>query len=237
MAHIVEWSEFTWDSMYWGQLVPDHWPEWKRRYNMGDFVPRPRGDYRAWLLNLKTQSVTQGPAIGADAPDVTALQATCAAQITRIDDTDAAAAALQSKQEAEADGRRMTDAALREQIGDWKRLDGWTPEAAAALQAISTTPAFDPSTFKPEFKVRIIGGEIRLDWKKKGADGVFVYCRLRGQTTWIKLAMDTSSPYIDGRPLAQAGVAEVREYMLRGVVNDEAIGLDSDILSIAWEGQ
>jgi len=60
---------------------------------------------------------------------------------------------------------------------------------------------------------------------------------LRGQTTWIKLAMDTSSPYIDGRPLAQAGVAEVREYMLRGVVNDEAIGLDSDILSIAWEGQ
>ena len=27
----------------------------------GDFIPQPNGDYRAWLLNLKTQITTQGP--------------------------------------------------------------------------------------------------------------------------------------------------------------------------------
>ena len=48
--------------------------------------------------------------------------------------------------------------------------------------------------------------------------------------------MDTSSPYIDGRPLAQAAVAETREYMLRGVLTDVEIGLDSDIQSITWGG-
>ncbi len=44
------------------------------------------------------------------------------------------------------------------------------------------------------------------------------------------------SLYIDGNPLFQAGVPEVREYMLRGVIADEEIGLDSDIQSIAWGG-
>ena len=45
-----------------------------------------------------------------------------------------------------------------------------------------------------------------------------------------------SSPYIDGRPLAQANVPETREYMLRGVVTDVEIGLDSDIQSITCGG-
>ncbi len=48
--------------------------------------------------------------------------------------------------------------------------------------------------------------------------------------------MDTYSPYIDGRPLAQANVPETREYMLRGIMQDVEIGLDSDIQSITWAG-
>jgi len=82
-----------------------------------------------------------------------------------------------------------------------------------------------------------VGGEIRLDWQKKGADAVHIYGRLRGQANWVLLGMDTSSPYIDGRPLAQPNVAEVREYMLRGVVEDVEIGLDSDVLNATWGGQ
>jgi hypothetical protein len=34
----------------------------------------------------------------------------------------------------------------------------------------------------------------------------------------------------------QPGVPEVREYMLRGVIDDVEIGLDSDIQSITWGG-
>lgn len=36
--------------------------------------------------------------------------------------------------------------------------------------------------------------------------------------------------------LAQASVPEVREYVLRGVIADVEIGLDSDIMSITWGG-
>ena len=41
---------------------------------------------------------------------------------------------------------------------------------------------------------------------------------------------------IDGRPLATAGVAEVREYMARGMDGDNEIGLESDIVSINFAG-
>lgn len=92
-------------------------------------------------------------------------------------------------------------------------------------------------TFKPSFKARAIPGGIRLDWKKRGVDGVIVFCRLRGQTKWNQIGVDTSSPFLDARPLETTGVPEVREYMLRGMVNDQPIGLNSDVQSVTWGGR
>ena len=67
--------------------------------------------------------------------------------------------------------------------------------------------------------------------------GVHIYARLVGQTVWTRIALDTSSPYIDGRPLAVAGVPEHREYMLRGCdINEAEVGQDSDIVSITFGG-
>src|SRR6185503_1169066 len=94
---------------------------------------------------------------------------------------------LASATQSQADGRVTTDASLRELIGDWKRLPAWTDAIAAQLQAVATGTAFDPDTYKTEFTVSIVAGEIRLDWKKKGATGVAVYARLAGQVTWTKI--------------------------------------------------
>jgi hypothetical protein len=44
------------------------------------------------------------------------------------------------------------------------------------------------------------------------------------------------SPYFDNSPLAQAGVAEKREYMGRGVLHDQEIGVDSDIVTVTFGG-
>ena len=59
---------------------------------------------------------------------------------------------------------------------------------------------------------------------------------LKGQTAWNFLARDTSSPYIDNRPLATPGTAEVRETMAYGGLNDQQIGLQSDIVSVTFGG-
>jgi hypothetical protein len=201
-----------------------------------DFIPAARGLYRAWQLNLKTKIPTDGATLGLAAGVITSVQATCTAQITLIDAVTAAQSALDAALAAEAAGRRTTDAALRELIGDWKRLSTWTPAIAANLQAAHTSSPFDSTNYKPEYKVSLVAGEIRIDFKKKGVDGVAIYARLAGQTTWTRIGTDTSSPYIDGRPLAAPGVPETREYMLRGMIKDDEVGIDSDVARIAWSG-
>lgn len=203
---------------------------------MTDFIPSNWAEYRAWLLNLQTNIPTEGPKFGLTPTQITAIQSTCQAQIDKIDASNAAAAAAAAAFETNKTGKQTTDTALQEEIKDWKAATGWTEAIAAQLRVVSAKPDFNPDTYKCEFTVKIVGGEIRIDFKKKGVQAVNVYCRRKGQTTWTFLARDSSSPYIDGNPLFQPGVPEVREYMLRGVINDVEVGLDSDIVSITWAG-
>ena len=239
MADIIRFDQgYHWDDGNCYDLPPLFpLPKLKGLKHMaGDFIPPGKGDYRAWLLNLKTNITTQGPLFSLAAGEVTATTAACTAQIALADAAVAAASALKSALQAEADGKKTTNALLRNKISDWKQMPLFTPAIAQELRVIGTAATFDPGAYKPDFKVKISGGEIRLDWVKKGADAVHIYGRLRGQPGWTLLGMDTSSPYIDGRPLAQANVPEAREYMLRGVLQDVEIGLDSDIHSITWGG-
>ena len=67
-------------------------------------------------------------------------------------------------------------------------------------------------------------------------EGWRLYARLRGTTSWERIAIEHHAPYFDTRPLAQSNVSEVREYMARRVVNDEEIGVDNDIVSITFAG-
>jgi hypothetical protein len=202
------------------------------------FIPAAWALYRAWLLNLKNEIPTAGPLFGLAAGDITAVVNLCTAQIALIDAYDAAVTAQATALAANRSGKGTTDEALAVFIANWKTqvAAGWTDAIAAQLRVVSSHTSFDPFTFKAEYTLKIVGGEIRIDWKKKGVQGMRIYCRVRGTLGWTFLSYDSNSPYIDGNPLANAGVPEEREYMLRGVMNDQEIGLDSDIQSILWSG-
>jgi hypothetical protein len=240
MARIIRWGdpEMVWGNFFWGQLVPET-PGWKDKKSMGsDIIPHARDAYGEYLLRLRGAMTTQGPALGLDPAITSGFQATLDAQKNRMTNTDTAAAALASADGLEKDGRKMTDQVIRESIAAWKLLPAWNTAIAAALEAVSSKPPVDMIGHKVKFTVRLVAGEIRIDWVKAGVYGVHVYSRLKGQTKWIRIALDTSSPYIDGRELAVAGVAETREYMLRACDRDEAdFGVDSDIGTITWSGQ
>jgi hypothetical protein len=66
--------------------------------------------------------------------------------------------------------------------------------------------------------------------------GVNIYSRLKGQSEWTFLALDTESPYHDTRALAVAGVAETREYIAYGVLSDEELPTGSDIITVVYGG-
>ena len=137
--------------------------------------------------------------------------------------------------EVDTEGTQISS--IRTILTTLKVLPNWKSSGAdAELQSSASSSEFDPSTYKPQFTVEVLGGLITLKFKKKGVDGVVIYARLSGTSGWTKLGTDTSSPYIDGRPLTVPGVPEVREYMLRGMIDDDEIGLESDVVCLTYGG-
>ena len=220
-------------------------PKKRRRSNsnsniittMSDFVPSRREDRRTWLLNISEKAAAQVVAGGGTAPQGTALKAAADAVLAAYDTTDSAKTTLDGKKAIEKDTEGNQLVIIRSLFKTLKVLPTFKSSGAdAELQSSGSSSDMDPDEYKPVITVSIKGGQITFEFKKKGVDALAFYGRLRGSLIWTKLAVDTSSPYIDGRPLAVPGVAEVREYMARGMIDDEEIGLESDIVSLTYGG-
>jgi hypothetical protein len=150
---------------------------------------------------------------------------------TEAETARAHAAAMEAQ---ESTGRKTLNTLLRGKIANWKTLGAYTEMIGQDLEIIGSGPVVDEENYKPEITGKVVGGEIRIGFKKKGVDGVNVYCRLRGTSAWRKLAFDSSSPYVDTEPLANPAVPETREYKAMGVIKDAEIGQDSDIVSVTF---
>lgn len=198
-----------------------------------DFVPSKRNDQYLWWKNLSDNITAEGPKIGLAAADITAAKAVADDQLGKMEATDAAKAALDGARATEKVATEANLLNIRAKVRNWKTLAGYAASGSeGVLKLKGSGPVFDPGAFKPVLKVSIEGGQIRIEFTKGGADAVAVYCRLRGTAAWTKIGTDSSSPYFDTKPLANPNVPEVREYMGMGVIDDEEIGLPSDIVSV-----
>ena len=105
MAEIIRYDQgYHWDDGNRYDQPPSFpLPKLKGRKSMADFIPPTKGDYRAWLLNLKTQITTQGPLFSLASAEVTATVTITSAQIALEDAVVAAESALKSAREAQAD--------------------------------------------------------------------------------------------------------------------------------------
>lgn len=220
-------------------------PKKRRRSNtksntinhMPDYIPTKRELRRAWLQNISEKAATQVVAGGGTAPVATDLTTAADALIAAYAETDSAKTAYEGKKAVEQNTEDTQIAIIRSILTSLKVLPNWKSSGAdAELQASASATEMDPGAYKPVIRVVLQGGLITLEFKKKGVDALVIYGRLRGTLGWTKLGVDTSSPYIDGRPLTTPGVPEIREYMARGMMDDEEIGLESDIVSITYGG-
>jgi hypothetical protein len=203
---------------------------------MADYFPRNEGEQIDWLQNFKTLLPTVGVTLGMTAAEATQMQSDIGNYLSVHLSTEALVTQLAG---ARANRKAMKVTLLgkvRDRVNKFKVHDAYTVAYGAQLGTVSSGSDFDPNTYKPVITIAIVAGEIRISFKKGGADGVNVYCRLKGTTTWRKLAFDSVSPYVDTEPLANPAVPETREYMARGVIDDAEIGLDSDIVPIVFGG-
>jgi hypothetical protein len=70
----------------------------------------------------------------------------------------------------------------------------------------------------PKFSAELLQGAgcqcVKLSFYKYNHMGVYIESR-RGTGAWEFQSIDTENPYMDERPLLQAGTPEVREYRMR----------------------
>lgn len=203
---------------------------------MADFIP-PADDAKIiWLTNLRDTIDAHATTLGITAARVTQIKAWCNDLIAQINATNTAKQAWLAAAATKATQQTASLGGLRGEINQWKANPACTDAIEAALKIVGSGSDFDPDTFKAEITAEVISGHVRIKFKKGQTHGINLYSRLKGQSAWKFVSRDTNSPYDDFTALAVAGTPEVREYQAYGVLNDEQIGLASDIVSVTFGG-
>jgi hypothetical protein len=202
-----------------------------------DWMPHKRDTRYRFYKNMSTNVVGEAVKFGGVAADATAVKAAVDAAMARMDATDTAEDALNTARPLETAADAAAQQILRTKVKNWKTLPGWAASGSeGTLELTGTSSTMDPLSHKSTIRLNLVPGGVRVDFTKKGVSAANIYMRVRGAGSFTKIAMVLESPYIDTTPLAKAGVPEVREYMVRGVLHDEEIGTDSNTVSITFAG-
>lgn len=203
---------------------------------MKDFIPSSDNGMVSWCTNHKTKVDAQAPTLGLTVAEVTNQKASCDLI------TDAIATVVEAKGSYESAVAnkdlvvKTETGKIRNFVKDVKRNAAYTDAIGNDLGVVGTGNLFVPATYKTALKVKSHPGYLTLKFVKKGAEGINLYTRIKGESEWKKLSFFAHSPCVDARPLTETGKAENREYMCIGVKKDAEIGLQSDIVSVAFAG-
>jgi len=193
--------------------------------------------FLSWVANFKKQLTTYASTLNLPTQQVTDLSDSCDKITAAINDT------IQKLHDYEV-SKATRDSIIADEkqkilvaCNLFKLNAAYTDGIGQAFDIISTPDApIDPQTFKSVITLSSGHNYVGVKFTKKGIDGVNVYARLKGETNWTFMALDTHSPYTDHRMLADTTKPEIREYMVIGVLKDLEIGLPSDIASITFAG-
>lgn len=195
-------------------------------------IPRNDSELAIWLANYSKQLAIVGPTVGLADADIAAEQKRCAAVIAAIQNDDQKRKEWRAAAEATQQLKQKELPAMRATIARMKAHGGWTSALAQGLGVVGTPPSSGPlETYKPSIRAQTQAGRVEIKFTRKPVDGVNVYARKRGETAWRLLGRFTQSPCVDPTSAA-AGVAEVREYRVIGVVKDREVGQASDIVVV-----
>ncbi len=201
-----------------------------------DYIPSKDNDKVIWNNNFNVKIDLVGRDLGLDPAEITNIQRVCtdnAAAIIANDDAQTTARTLRAARDTQI---KVGEKSIRETVRALKSNRNYTPAIGRNLGIIGEDPSVDYSKYQPKIKASVMPGHVRIDFVKDGLNGMHIYGRVKGETRWVKLAYDTYSPYSDSRPLTVEDVPEHREYMAIGVIRDEEVTLQSDIIEAVFGG-
>jgi hypothetical protein len=155
--------------------------------------------------------------------------------------------AYQAVVEADAALRRATadannlfangSVALRSLVNELKSNPNFTDGMGEQMRVFSNNSKPKPADIKPQIAAIANRGGVMIDGSKNYAETLNLYMRRKGEFAWVKIAIKrTRLPFEDQTPLLKPGIPEEREYMARGVMGDDEVGIDSDIVGAVFVG-
>lgn len=185
---------------------------------MPDFIPQNEGELILWLGNFQNKLTTSyGASLGYTHTQLTDISNACNSLVSALNVVEAAKKAFNNAVGAKDKVKLDQLWFLKTEI---RKIKGaYTDAIGKDLGIIGTNDEVDEETVKPKFSGQAFPGYVRLKFSKNGLDGVNIYSRLKGQSSWGFLLRDINSPYDDHKAIAN-GAPETGEYMCIGIMED-----------------
>jgi hypothetical protein len=187
---------------------------------------------RAWLVNFKEKIAVYGHILGLTDADITKKQEAAQAIIDAIDDANAAITASKVKNKAKKLALKDNMVSIRASVGSMKNHDDYTEEIGVDMGIIGEESDFDPDKAKTIVKLEKAVQGVDIKFTLEGCEGGNVYCKRGNETafTFIKYVIHPHT--IDTRPNLDGAASEQRQYYVILVLDDEEVGIPSDIATI-----
>ncbi len=193
---------------------------------MSDFVPTSDNDLLVWVDHFITQISTDNEIAAVDLAALTAAKADFHTKIEHLND-----AAAQAKQTTadKNDSRNHIVNLIRAEARRIKARATYSDGLGAQLGIVGVKDSHDLSTSRPELTgIDQTDGVVILSFSKYNSDGINIYSKRDNDADWVLLTRATLSPFVDARPLLQAGKPELRQYCATYVLKDKEVGHYSD---------
>lgn len=197
----------------------------------GDYIPRSYTNLQQWLQIQQTDIAEVGVTLGMSVEE----RSSYLASVEKLLDKVVPIVDLTHQlDQLKADFDAIFAAELPTLHLHVRRLKthaGYTPSIGLRMQWVGERHEIDPETSQPVITATAMGLRVKIEGTKPGFEAVNVYMRRKGEVTWVQIAVRKRRyPIYDEIPPLNLDIPEIREYLCRGVVDDEEIGLPSPVV-------
>jgi hypothetical protein len=195
------------------------------------YFPYILAKQREWAVNYKAKIEIEGPALGMSPTQIADEKALMDDIIKAIDNLISARKIAKQATQDKNIAINNSMKTMTVNIKDHKLADGYNEGIGELLGIIGEEKEFDPSKAKTTVKLKTVSTGVSIKFTLCGAEGGDIYCKRGKETEFSFYKYITHPSTIDTRANLE-GQAEIRQYYVVLVKNDEEIGLKSDIATI-----
>lgn len=190
-----------------------------------DYFPKKDAELRQWCTTYRSRIAADGPALGLTPAEIANQQQWCDEIIEEIYKVYQAKLAHKSATARKDKTKKDNMWKLRKAVHAIKSKSNYAPSLGKGLGIIGGNKyELDQETYSPKFKIIQLPDHVRINYKKRGIEGVEVFRLIQGHENWKSLGRDSNSPFIDTQPMKTPGVPEIRRYKLIAIVDDKPFG-------------